>query len=119
MLDHSNSDRPVSIRRIDEDRGLTLAGVAALDSQRLAPGPWLVAEVEGSTVAVLSLPTGSFVADPFSRTVELRALLELRREQLRAPARQRQRQRRRRRLVPRRPAWLSAALAAPSSSRPS
>jgi hypothetical protein len=116
MLDRPNTDHPVSIRRVDEDDDRRLARVAALDSQRLAPGPWLVAVVDGSAVAVLSLSTGAFVADPFSRTVELRALLELRGEQLRAAADHR---RRRGRLVPRRRAWISAALAAPSSIRPS
>ena len=61
-----------------------LARVAARDSQRLPDGPWAVAEVEGEALAVLSLNSGAFVADPFSRTVELRALLELRAKQLRA-----------------------------------
>src|SRR5438046_6171047 len=98
MHDRPNTARHVSIRRVDEDRDRSLARVAALDSQRLAPGPWLVGEVEHSVIAVLSLSTGSFVADPFSRTVELRALLELRGEQLRAAANHR---RRRGRLVPR------------------
>ena len=73
----------VSIRWTDSDPEGLLAAVAARDSQRLSDGPWLVAEVEGETLAVLSLDTGSFVADPFSRTVELRALLELRAGQAR------------------------------------
>ena len=82
-------------RRLDpldrHRRGSPLAVVAARDSQRLPDGPWLVAEVEGAPLAVLSLETGSFVADPFSRTVELRALLELRADQLgsREPAQRR------------------------------
>src|SRR4051812_44714558 len=73
----------VSIRWTDSDPEGLLAAVAARDSQRLSDGPWLVAEVEGEALAVLSLETGSFVADPFSRTVELRALLELRAGQAR------------------------------------
>jgi hypothetical protein len=72
----------VSIRWTSTDEDGQLAAVAARDSQLLPDGPWLVAEVEGSPLAVLSLADGSFVADPFSRTVELRALLELRADQL-------------------------------------
>jgi hypothetical protein len=72
----------VSIRWTSSDADGELARVAARDSQILPDGPWLVAEVEGSPLAVLSLADGAFVADPFSRTVELRALLELRADQL-------------------------------------
>jgi hypothetical protein len=72
----------VSIRWTDTDDDHRLAVIAGRDSQELPKGPWLVAEVEGNPLAALSLSTGSFVADPFSRTVELRALLELRAEQL-------------------------------------
>ena len=72
----------VSIRRVESDDTGTLAAVAARDSQRLPAGPWLVAEVDGTALAVLSLSTGSFVADPFSFTVGLRNLLEFRAAQL-------------------------------------
>ena len=72
----------VAIRWTDSDDNHFLADVAARDSQELAEGPWLVAEVEGKALAVLSLSTGAFVADPFSRTTELRALVELRAKQL-------------------------------------
>ena len=72
----------VSIHWADSDDDGVLAAVAARDSQRLPEGPWLVAEVEGEALAVLAVESGSFVADPFSRTVELRALLELRAGQL-------------------------------------
>jgi hypothetical protein len=114
MLERLNPNRSLSIRWTAEDIGGRLSRVAALDSQRLPAGPWLVAEVDGSPVGVLSLPTGSFVADPFCRTVELRALLELRARQLRAATvRRRWRGRRVRRAE-----WISAALAAPSSARP-
>ena len=74
--DRSRQNLGVSIRETDTDLNGRLATVAALDSQRLPDGPWLVAEVDGTAVAVLSLPTGSFVADPFTHTVGLRVLLE-------------------------------------------
>jgi hypothetical protein len=76
MQKRSRREVGVSIRDVETDLSGRLATVAALDSQRLPAGPWLVAEVDGTAVAVLSLPTGSFVADPFRRTVGLRALLE-------------------------------------------
>jgi hypothetical protein len=95
MFDRSHShphrgrrSATVAIRRTDADADGALAAVAARDSQRLPDGPWLVAEVEGRTVAVLSLPAGSFVADPFTHTVQLRALLELRAAQLDGGARE-------------------------------
>ena len=78
----SRQTAQVSIRWTDSDSDGALEAVAARDSQRLPEGPWLVAEVEGEALAVLSLADGSFVADPFSRTVELRSLLELRAKQL-------------------------------------
>jgi hypothetical protein len=74
----------VSIRRVDTDETGTLTAVAARDSQRLPAGPWFVAEVDGTPLAVLSLSTGSFVADPFSFTVGLRNLLEFRAGQVEA-----------------------------------
>jgi hypothetical protein len=76
----------IAIRLIDSDPDGALARVAARDSADLPPGPWLVAEVEGQPLAALSVANGELVADPFSRTAELRALLELRAMQLRSRA---------------------------------
>lgn len=53
----------------------SLRDLAAIDSQRLPAGPFLVAEVEGRPYAALSLSDGSAVADPFERTAELVELL--------------------------------------------
>jgi len=82
----------IEIRLVDADRDGALARVAARDSAELPPGPWLVAEVEGEALAALSLANGELVADPFSRTAELRALLELRAMQLRGRAGRRRRE---------------------------
>jgi hypothetical protein len=79
---NGRSTAGVSIRWTDSDDNRFLANVATRDSQELPEGPWLVAEVEGMALAVLSLSSGAYVADPFSRTTELRALLELRAKQL-------------------------------------
>ena len=81
----------VAIRMSEADVDGELRRVAARDSRPLPPGPWLVAEVEDEPLAALSLETGEVVADPFSRTAELRALLELRAMQLRSRARKHER----------------------------
>jgi hypothetical protein len=83
----------VAIRLVDADRDGALARVAARDSAELPPAPWLVAEVEGEALAALSVANGELVADPFSRTAELGALLELRALQLRGRAGRRRRER--------------------------
>ena len=90
----ASEDHPlasVAIRLVEADDDGALADVAARDSSVLAPGPWLVADVEGRPLAALSTSSGEFVADPFSRTAELRALLELRAMQLRSQAGRRRR----------------------------
>jgi hypothetical protein len=86
----------VVIRRLAEDDGGAVKRLAQLDSGRAPEGPLLGAEVEGRLLAAISLTSGESVADPFARTGELRALLELRAAQLR-------RRLRRRRRVPRFP----------------
>ena len=59
-----------------------LTRLAALDSSRVPNGELLVARVDGSLVAALSLDTGAAIADPFEHTG---AIVEL----LRAQARRR------------------------------
>jgi hypothetical protein len=73
----------ISIRRLGGDDLDAVERLAQLDSSRPPEGRLLGAEVEERLLAVISLDTGESVADPFSRTVELRALLELRAAQLR------------------------------------
>jgi hypothetical protein len=75
----------ITIRRmdlVDADRD-SVAELADLDSRRAPDGPVLGAEVEGTLLAAISLTTGDVIADPFSRTAELRPLLETRAVQLR------------------------------------
>src|SRR4051794_39260977 len=59
-----------------------LQRLAALDSQGLAAGPHLLAELDGQAVAALSRANGSVVADPFFRTDTIVAMLRRRGEQL-------------------------------------
>jgi hypothetical protein len=75
----------VTIRRLtesDSDRA-ALRRLAQLDSGTELGGQVLVAEVEGSILAAIAVAGGQVLADPFSRTAELRSLLELRTAQLR------------------------------------
>ena len=60
-----------------------LAGLAQLDSALPLAGHVLVAEVGGRTVAALEVATGRSIADPFTPTIDLVALLEVRSARLR------------------------------------
>jgi hypothetical protein len=73
----------VRLRRLGGDDLAAVKRLAQLDSHRTPSGKLLGAEIEGRLLAAMSLTTGESVADPFSRTDELRALLELRAAQLR------------------------------------
>jgi hypothetical protein len=79
---HADSGN-VTIRRLSEGDGERIRRLAQLESGRAPNGPWLGAEVEGRLLAATSLETGETISDPFSRTAELRAMLELRVAQLR------------------------------------
>ena len=75
----------ITIRRVDltdEDRAALLR-LAERDSSTAPSGPVLGLENEGSLIAAVSLNGGGAIADPFSRTAELRNLLELRAAQIR------------------------------------
>ena len=72
------------IRRLEENSDHeALTRLAQLDSRSAPPAPLIGAEAEGRLLAAVSVHTGEVLADPFSRTAELRVLLELRASQLR------------------------------------
>jgi hypothetical protein len=73
---------PVTLRFAFPDDEEAVARLAALDCAQPPPMPALVAEVEGSLHAVLSLADGSVVADPFRRTTAVIELLRARAGQL-------------------------------------
>jgi hypothetical protein len=75
----------ITIRRVDlteKDRAALLR-LAQRDSRPAPSGPVLGLEIEDSLLAAVSLNTGDAIADPFSRTDELRRMLELRAAQIR------------------------------------
>ena len=73
----------VTIRRLGAADTPAVLRLAELDSKDLPDGELLGAEIEGRLVAVAPIAGGETIADPFSHTSELRALLELRAAQLR------------------------------------
>jgi hypothetical protein len=79
----SSEPADVVIRRTTSGDGPALAALSALDAAPMPFGPALVAEVSGSPRAVLPLDGGRPFGDPFRRTDELVALLELRAAQIR------------------------------------
>jgi hypothetical protein len=72
----------VTIRRLDESDAPALARLVELESEVEFEGPALGAEVEGRLLGAISLVDRRVVSDPFTRTAELRSLLELRARQL-------------------------------------
>ena len=72
----------LTIRQLTEDDRGALDKLAQLDSNHTPDGELLGAEVEGRLLAAHSLDGDGAIADPFSRTHELRSLLELRAAQL-------------------------------------
>ena len=73
----------VKIRDAEPADGAALMRLAALDSAPAPTGRVILAEVEEELRAALPLDGGPPIADPFRRTAELVALLELRAAQLR------------------------------------
>lgn len=73
----------INIRQLTALDSVEVDRLAALESSSAPLGPLLGAEVEGKLLAAIAIGSGEVVADPFSRTKELRDLLELRVAQLR------------------------------------
>jgi hypothetical protein len=73
----------VTIRRLTDADRPAVDRLVQLDSADPPEGDLLGAEIEGALVAFAPVAGGRTIADPFSRTSELRALLELRAAQLR------------------------------------
>jgi hypothetical protein len=85
-MTHPSTDIPafgVTIRRLGAADDPVVRRLAQLDSADAPQGALLGAEIEGRLVAAVGIETGEAVADPFSRTGELKALLELRAAQMR------------------------------------
>ena len=85
----------VTVRRATKEDSRTLVRLAQLDQAATPADPVLIGELFTRPVAALSLGDGNVVADPFTPTAEVVALLRLRARQLGYRAR-----------IGWRPAWL-------------
>jgi len=72
----------ITIRRLGPGDDSALERLAQLDSGERPLAPLLGAEIEGRLLVATSIPTGKSIADPFSRTQELRVLVGVRIAQL-------------------------------------
>lgn len=76
MPKHSiTADSVVTLRPATADDAYAVARLAQLDSARVPTGDLLLAVVDGTPLAALSLDTGQVIADPFARTLELVRML--------------------------------------------
>jgi hypothetical protein len=71
----TTSPDTITIRRATADDAAALERLAALDSQRLVPGGYLVAHADGVLAAAISLETGRWFADPFRASSSIVAML--------------------------------------------
>jgi hypothetical protein len=72
----------VTIRRSAPGDGDAISRLARLESRRAATGPYVLAESCGEVVAAVPLRGGPSLSDPFMRTAEIVAMLELRARQI-------------------------------------
>lgn len=79
----SNDSAHVTVRLAEPRDARAIRRLAALDSAEVPESPTLLAEVDGRAIAALPVRGGRAIADPFSRTVAMVAMLELRASQLR------------------------------------
>jgi hypothetical protein len=83
----SENQEAVELRlcRVDDDPALER--LAMLEGRPTPAGRYVIAEVDGTVVAAISLISGAVLADPFEPTAHLLPLLELRAAQLAPEAR--------------------------------
>jgi hypothetical protein len=87
--DSGVSSASITIRPAYADDQLALGRLAALDSAEIPSGPLLLAEVDGSLRAALSLADDGAIADPFFPTLHLLELLRAHAAVTATPARAR------------------------------
>jgi hypothetical protein len=68
----------IIIRRLGPGDEAAVSRLVELESGRRPQGDLMGIEIEGRLMVATSIETGKSIADPFSRTAELRALLEVR-----------------------------------------
>ena len=83
----TNNTNGITIRRLGPADDANVERLAQLDSANRPSGHLLGAEIEGRLLVATSIETGKSVADPFSRTEELRSLVGMRIAQLKGRGR--------------------------------
>ena len=81
----------ITIRRLGHGDEAAIERLVELDSGRRPKGEMMGIEVEGRLMVAMSIETEKSVADPFSRTAELRALLGIRIAQMNGEGERRRR----------------------------
>jgi hypothetical protein len=76
--------RHLTVRVATPDDALDLARLATLDGAAPLRGCVLVADIDGVSVAAISVRGGDVVADPFERTADIVGVLRLRVRQIHA-----------------------------------
>ena len=77
-METTKNTNGITIRRLGPGDEAAIERLIELDSGRRPEGDLMGVEVEGRLLVASSVETGESVADPFSRTAELRALLDVR-----------------------------------------
>jgi hypothetical protein len=79
------STASLTIRHATATDEADLIYLAALDSSRVPSGELLVAQLDGTLVAALSVDTGAAIADPFEHTAAILDVLRAQVRESRAP----------------------------------
>jgi hypothetical protein len=77
-METTKNSNGLTIRRLGHGDEAAIERLVELDSGRRPEGDLMGVEIEGRLLVASSVETGESIADPFSRTAELRALLEVR-----------------------------------------
>ena len=96
-METTKNTNGITIRRLAQGDEAAIEHLVELDSGRRPEGELMGVEVEGRLLVAMSIETEESVADPFSRTAELRALLGIRIAQLNGKGESRRRRFRHRR----------------------
>ena len=94
-METTQNSNGITIRRLGPADEAAVQRLVELDSGRQPQGEMMGIEVEGRLLVAASIPTGEIIADPFVRTAELRAILEVRIAQMGGKTKSRKRFRRR------------------------
>ena len=94
-METTQNSNGITIRRLGPADEAAVQRLVELDSGRRPQGEMMGIEVEGRLLVAASIASGEIIADPFVRTAELRAILEVRIAQMGGKAKPRKRFRRR------------------------